>query len=334
MNLHKDKTAFSTLLTTFSERANIRADILEKDYYVTLMLKELAHKQEMIPAYFKGGTALYKALGNIRRFSEDIDLTVEIGDCNNSQAKKRIESVSKFYSSLNRTDNKELETDKKGNITSVYEYTPIMAVDSNDELQRFGYVKVEATSFTVSEPYETKKIFPIIYDLATEDEQEKLKEYYGVESFEIKVITLERIFVDKVFAAEFYFVRNDYKDVSKHIYDISVLITQPVITGLLNDYELFGKLIGFKRDEESRRIGSDLAKKRFEDFIIFDEIENDDMKQAFEHMQDIYVFKPEDKIDFETAAESLKSLKDVFIGQDPVEEPEQDEEENLGITMF
>ena len=36
MNLHKDKTAFSTMLTTFSERANIRADILEKDYYVRL----------------------------------------------------------------------------------------------------------------------------------------------------------------------------------------------------------------------------------------------------------------------------------------------------------
>ncbi len=34
--------------------------------------------------YFKGGTALYKADGGMKRFSEDIDLTVEIKDCSKS----------------------------------------------------------------------------------------------------------------------------------------------------------------------------------------------------------------------------------------------------------
>jgi len=76
MKLHSDSSALETLLLDISGRTGIRADIIEKDYYVTLILKELADKQKDIPAYFKGGTALYKALGSIRRFSEDIDLTV------------------------------------------------------------------------------------------------------------------------------------------------------------------------------------------------------------------------------------------------------------------
>jgi predicted nucleotidyltransferase component of viral defense system len=57
------------------EKTEVRADIIEKDYYVTLMLNELAGNQSELYAYFKGGTALYKALGSIRRFSEDINLT-------------------------------------------------------------------------------------------------------------------------------------------------------------------------------------------------------------------------------------------------------------------
>ncbi|MBQ9869930.1 MAG: nucleotidyl transferase AbiEii/AbiGii toxin family protein [Ruminococcus sp.] len=119
MKLHNDKDAFILLLTQISERTGIRADILEKDYYVTLMLEELSRKQQTVPAYFKGGTALYKALGTIRRFSEDIDLTVKIRDCSNTQAKKRLENVSKRYSVPERTADKSLETDKKGNITAM-----------------------------------------------------------------------------------------------------------------------------------------------------------------------------------------------------------------------
>ena len=91
MKLHLDQPAFETLLLNESESSGIRADILEKDYYVTLILNELANKQDQAFAYFKGGTALYKAIGSMRRFSEDIDLTVSIEGCTNSQAKKRVE---------------------------------------------------------------------------------------------------------------------------------------------------------------------------------------------------------------------------------------------------
>lgn len=88
MNLHQDKEAFEALLSDISRRTGIRMDIIEKDYYLTLLLSELAERQDSLPAYFKGGTALYKAIGCMKRFSEDIDLTVEAQDCTKSQGKK------------------------------------------------------------------------------------------------------------------------------------------------------------------------------------------------------------------------------------------------------
>ena len=62
MKLHQDKNAFRVLLEQIHERTGYRTDVLEKDYYVVLMLRELAEKQEDgLQAFFKGGTALYKA---------------------------------------------------------------------------------------------------------------------------------------------------------------------------------------------------------------------------------------------------------------------------------
>lgn len=166
MKLHEDKFAFLNIINLIHEASSIRADILEKDYYVTLLLRELAGKQVTLPAYFKGGTALYKAQKSIRRFSEDIDLTVCIDNCSNSQAKKRLEMATKKYQALPRTSRKDLEDDRKGSITTVYDYTPLVGVDSDDPLQRFGYVKVEGTSFTVSEPFTPLEIEPILYTYA------------------------------------------------------------------------------------------------------------------------------------------------------------------------
>ena len=46
MKLHTDVNAFRVLLQALHEQSGIRADVLEKDYYVVLMLKELAAKQQ------------------------------------------------------------------------------------------------------------------------------------------------------------------------------------------------------------------------------------------------------------------------------------------------
>lgn len=58
MDLHQDKDAFMALLSDIGQRTGIRSDIIEKDYYLTLLLWELSQRQPELPAYFKGGTAI------------------------------------------------------------------------------------------------------------------------------------------------------------------------------------------------------------------------------------------------------------------------------------
>ena len=98
MNLHLDKDAFRVLIGDIHSKTGYRTDVLEKDYYVVLILKELASKQSAgLPAYFKGGTALYKALRTTNRFSEDIDLSVDSRECSRTQNDKRLEAATKQY---------------------------------------------------------------------------------------------------------------------------------------------------------------------------------------------------------------------------------------------
>ena len=53
MNLHLDKNAFRVLLEDVHRRTGYRADVLEKDYYVVMFLKELSDFQSVgLPAYF------------------------------------------------------------------------------------------------------------------------------------------------------------------------------------------------------------------------------------------------------------------------------------------
>ncbi len=74
MYLHKEnKELFRDIISIVSERKNVTTDIVEKDYYVTMILYLLSQKE--IEVIFKGGTSLSKAYGVIDRFSEDIDIT-------------------------------------------------------------------------------------------------------------------------------------------------------------------------------------------------------------------------------------------------------------------
>ena len=93
MLFHLKEEDFKKFIDDMSKKINIDVDIIEKDYYVCTVLKELAENQDYLKAYFKGGTAVYKILDTMNRFSEDIDLTVEVvkEESNNSN-KTRLKS--------------------------------------------------------------------------------------------------------------------------------------------------------------------------------------------------------------------------------------------------
>lgn len=74
MYLHKEnRELFRDAILLTSQKLEISEDIVEKDYYVTLILKKLSSVE--YPVVFKGGTSLSKAFQVIDRFSEDVDIT-------------------------------------------------------------------------------------------------------------------------------------------------------------------------------------------------------------------------------------------------------------------
>ena len=295
-----DRKILKSIIRKISRRSNISNFILEKDYYVCLVLKDLSFKQDKIQAYFKGGTAVYKILDNFKRFSEDIDLTVKVNnDESNNSNKTRLKKSALGYNIPDLELIKEETIDKKGSITAFYKYESLFGIGN---LFKFGKIQIESTSFTVSEPVTVYEIEPLIYKYATDDEKKILKEY-GISPFNIETITLERIFVDKIFAAEFYFEREMYRDFAKHIYDIVTMFKD-----LLNKKAYFLKLIEYKRQEEKIRLGGIPDNKSILDFNYWKLNFSKEVNQAFNEMQNIYVLDDDNKMTIKYIENALSKL--------------------------
>jgi hypothetical protein len=308
MLFHLKEEDFKKFIGDMSKRINIDADIIEKDYYVCTVLKELAEKQEYLKAYFKGGTAVYKILDTMNRFSEDIDLTVEVvkGDSNNSN-KNRLKKSALGYKIPGLVLDKDKTKDVKQSVTAYYKYFTFFENEEN-QLHRAGEIQIEATSFTVSEPTELHIIEPILYKYANEKEREILTKEFDIKPFEIKVQKLERIFVDKLFAAQLYFEKQMYVDLSKHLYDLTILFKTKRIKDLFNNEEEFEKIVKYKRKEEIYRKGGVDKNIQIKDFGYFNMEYNDDLLKAFKLMQDKYIFKDEYKVSIEQVKEVLKKI--------------------------
>ena len=73
--LHENKEEFRNAVLFAAEQNRLAPAAVEKDYYVTLILKGLKERLPFI--VFKGGTSLSKCHKVINRFSEDIDVTID-----------------------------------------------------------------------------------------------------------------------------------------------------------------------------------------------------------------------------------------------------------------
>ena len=313
MKLHLNKELFRDLIDTINTRTGIAIDIIEKDYYVCMILDELSKKQNELQAYFKGGTAVYKILDTMNRFSEDIDLTVKVlSDQSNTKNKNRLKESALGYKIDGLQLIKDECIDNKGSVTSIYKYESVYS-DNEIPLQRAGKIQVESTSFTVSEPTEKYCIEPLIYKLANNDEKKILEEKFDISRINLQVITIERMFIDKIFAIEFYYIRNLYMDVSKHLYDVTVLFKNNKIQKLLENKKELSKLIEYKRKEEKVRIGGIDENTEIKDFTYFKLDFSNELIQAFVNMQNKYVLNDEYKVNMDEVKNILKEIYNKFI---------------------
>lgn len=76
MKLHQNQQDFEELIELTAQWRHIPSDAVRKDYFITLLLKNLGDSEFVDSVVFKDGTSLSKCYpGSIERFSEDIDLT-------------------------------------------------------------------------------------------------------------------------------------------------------------------------------------------------------------------------------------------------------------------
>lgn len=217
--LHDDKSFFEEVISATANDMGLPVAIIEKDYYVTMILRELSKRAP--ECVFKGGTSLSKCHKIIDRFSEDIDIafTDELGRGARRQFKENI--LVKISEELKMSIPKLDEIWSKADYQCyIFEYNPI---DGFVPASIFPGVKLEVVLRSKAFPTEKIMVDNYIRQFLVK-ENETVIEEYGLDCFEMNVQSLERTFIDKVFALCDYYMENNLKLHSRHIFDIYMLL--------------------------------------------------------------------------------------------------------------
>ena len=109
------------------------------------------------------------------------------------------------------------------------------------------------------------------------------------------------------------------KDKSQQFKVLSTLMKDKRVTELVcatdagREGELIFRLV-YKRLEETRRTGSDLAEKKFSDFQLLGGFgDNAALRKDYQNMQRNYVFLEEDVLSFDYVVEQWKKLREILF---------------------
>lgn len=220
--LHENKDQFTEALNLAVFKTGLGPEIIEKDYYVTMILKKLSEQFEY--AVFKGGTSLQKCYRVISRFSEDIDITVDeiLSQGQKKKLKYGIVGIAKEL----KLEIPNIEDTKSRRDYNRYELTYDSVLN-----RQTGAVKPSVlleTSFSeISFPTVALPVHSYMGDLY-EMEAPAMLELYQLDVFSMKVQSLERTMIDKVFALCDYYMQGNVRRHSRHLYDIFKLY--PLVT--------------------------------------------------------------------------------------------------------
>ena len=298
--LHKNSELFLQAINIVSQEKNILPEIIEKDYYVTLILKFLSEKIPFI--VFKGGTSLSKCHNIIKRFSEDIDIAIDT-EISKSQKKNIKQSIIEVANFLELEITNIDETRSRNNYNKyIFAYKSVL--ESENTFLKSGVI-LETSYITISFPTEKKEVSSFIGNMMKTESPDFI-ETFGLSDFTMKTQCIERTFIDKVFALCDYYLQNKISSHSRHIYDIYKILPK------INFDENFYKLIFDVR--EVRKI-SPICISSDEKYKITDllkEIINKDIyKKDYENITEKIL---EESVDYETSITALKKIieKDIF----------------------
>jgi len=270
MNLHTNKEAFNNAILVTSDNTNIAPDFIEKDYWISLVLKRLSESKYVDSVVFKGGTSLSKGHKLINRFSEDVDVAVILTPGTSGNKIK----------TLIRTVEKEIATDltekEVGGVTSkgsrfrkaVYEF-PVTLTQKQKSVVPESII-VEINSFANPFPYHKVGIQSMIGEYLQNQGQDELVKKYDLEAFEVNVLDKEQTLIEKLVSLiRFSFDEKPIESISgkiRHFYDLYYLLQDEACNNYVNSDEFkaqFRKVLAHDQQQFDEPTGWN--KKRMKD---------------------------------------------------------------------
>jgi len=234
MNWYKEyQTEWKEIIETVARELGRSEQMVEKDTIQSMFLFELAKSE--LPFVFKGGTSLSKAYNLIDRFSEDIDLSMNRRPTQSERVKSK-ELIIEIAENLGLVLSNPEEIKSRYDYNKyVFKYESLFSVIPLEIIIETSYYqsvypveKHVVGSFVGRFCLDRKIILPVSFE--------------AVEVM-MKVQSVERTFVDKVFAVCDYKIQNMQDRDSRHLYDICKLLREVDLN------EELDKLIDMVRDD-------------------------------------------------------------------------------------
>lgn len=298
--LHNDKEEFTNAVNLASKYYGILPAVAEKDYYVTMILRKLSERLPFV--VFKGGTSLSKCHKTIKRFSEDIDITIDT-KISQGQMGKLKEGIVGIAEELGLTIPNINETRSRRSYNKyILQYGSVVGI--LDEAVPSAVI-METSFAEVSFPTVILPVYSYIGDMMQTEAPEEQKKFL-LEPFAMKVQGIDRTLADKVFAICDYHIKGDVKRHSRHIYDIYKLLA------LVPQDEEFKKLV-----REVRAIRAENGKLRPSaqpgvdiSALLMYLVDHEIYKEDYER---ITVRILEEQISYETAIDAVKQIAESRI---------------------
>ena len=293
--LHNDRELFEQLILRTSESLGIKAEIIEKDYYVTLFLKELVYVSPDI--IFKGGTSLSKCYHLIDRFSEDIDLNIETETKPSESRRKHLKSsivsvIDKLGFTLTNPENVKSRRDYN---RYIIDYPSVLGASYLKEML-IGETAVYQRAY----PTVRKTAGSLIYDFLSANGFDDFIEQYSLEPFELNVQSAERTMIDKLYALADYYLAGTTAEHSRHIYDIYKLLS---VVEINDELKNLAASVADERRPHSRSLsvqdGTDIKA------VLREIVEKNIYESDYKTITESLLFEP---VPYETSVEALNTV--------------------------
>lgn len=230
MLLHEDKKALEEAIRATAISLSLPIEYVEKDYWVTFALKELATCDICEDVVFKGGTSLSKAYSLIARFSEDVDIAVLTVNLSKAQAARKVKKASKVIANISNIFNEidGPDTSKNSHFRKVRFQYPRVDDSVPFEGQITDSLLLEINAFADPEPYQKMPLSCYIAEFLYSSGQGKTVAKFKLEAFEMNVLCTSRTICEKIMGLVKASFGDNYIDhinrKLRHLYDIHFLL--------------------------------------------------------------------------------------------------------------